>query len=97
MTWGERASERFSAELVGKEKRGRLIFNILDMVTGGTNPDVTPRYELLFKDKQTSEIVLRETYEGDISSGEAIKIAQKDLEELSVPAFCGRYGFPVPD
>lgn len=104
MTSRERPSARYSIELVSREPKwhflrvvGTLLgipykrplpFEADDLREG--NP--TPRFKLLITEKATGRIVHKRRLAGANAANDAMRIAETDLEELSVAAFRDKYG-----
>jgi hypothetical protein len=96
MALGDRASTRYTGELVGKKPSvGRWIMATMDAITGST-PDTTEQFDLLIKDKQSGAIVFRETVAAGPGSDEAIRLANERLEQMTVAEFCDTYSIPPP-
>lgn len=96
MVWGDRASARFSAELVAKKPSlGRWIMATMDTLTGST-PDTSEEFELLIKDVRDGAIIFRETVTAGVASDEAIRLANERLEQMTVGEFCDTYSIETP-
>ena len=65
MTWGDRASDRYTVELVErKPSLGRWLRAIMDAVSG-SNPDTSARFDFRITDNQSGAVLMEETYGGE--------------------------------
>jgi hypothetical protein len=95
MTWGDRASDRYSAEVVEKKPSvGRWLGAIMDAVSGST-PDTTAEFEFRIKDKRTGAILSAEPY-GGAAAQEALSLAEERLEQMTVAQFRDEYSLEEP-
>jgi hypothetical protein len=102
-TSGEPASALYSAELVSREPKWhflRVVRTLLGYPYERPKPfeaddlrdgEPTPRLALLIKEKATDRILVRQKLEGANVANEAMRIAEKDLEQLSVEEFRDKY------
>ena len=103
MTSRERPSARYSIELVSREPRWHFLRIVLSLMgVPYTRPEpfqardlregeATPRFKLLITEKATGRIVHERKLAGANAANEAMRIAETDLEELSVAAFRDKY------
>lgn len=95
MPWGDRASARYSVELIEKKPSlGRWLVAIMD-VTSGSTPDATAVFDLIITDTKTGSIVLREKAVGT-GGEEALRLAEERLEQMNPIEFADAYSLPAP-
>lgn len=95
MTWGDRAADRYSVEIVEeKPSAGRWLGAIIDAVSG-SNPDTSARFEFRIKDSQTGTVLLAETY-GGTAAEEARRLAAERLKTMTIAQFRDEYSLEEP-
>ena len=95
MTWGDRASDRYSVEVVEKKpSAGRWLGAIMDVVSGSM-PDTTAEFEFRIKDKRTGAILSSEPY-GGAAAQEALGVAEERLEQMTIEQFREEYSLEEP-
>lgn len=97
MIWGDRASARFSAELIEeKASLGRWLGAILKVVLVQETPNTDVIFELVIKDERTGAVVYREKG-NSVTGEEALRLAEGRLEQMTVAEFAETYSFPLPE
>ena len=96
MAWGDRASARYSVELVEKKpSAGRWLMATMDVLTGSA-PDTSAEFEFSIKDQQSGAVLVQETF-GALAGEEAMRLAQQRLEQMTAAEFADTYSLPAPD
>ena len=91
MTWGDRASDRYSVELVEKKaSTGRWLGAILKVVVLNENPNADVEFEFLVKDVRTGKVLYRKMG-NSVTGEETLRLAQERLETMTVAQFRDEY------
>lgn len=97
MSWGDRASDRYSVELIEKKaSTGRWLGAILKVVVMNENPNADVEFEFLIKDKQSGNVVHRETG-NSVTGEETLALAKERLEAMTVAEFRDVYSLEAAD
>ncbi|MGH2793383.1 MAG: hypothetical protein ACRDKG_03660 [Actinomycetota bacterium] len=96
MSWGDRASTRYVAELIEKKAGpGRWLGAILKVVVANETPNADVEFEFLIKDKRTGAVVHREMG-NSLTGEEALRLAEERLEQMSPAEFADAYSLQPP-
>ena len=96
MTWGDRASDRYSVELVEKKaSAGRWVGAILKVVLMNENPNADVEFEFLIKDERIGKVVHRQVG-NSVTGEEALRLAEERLDTMTTAQFREAYSLEEP-